>query len=134
MSLTETCVGLAIAATAMVIATPSLLRAREEYVLTSAAHDVATKMYSAKVSAITRNRDCRLSVTSATLYIVECHGAVWETIDSVALPSGINISTNAKPTFHRRGTVVPTATVTVSDSAGRSIHVIVNVNGRVRLQ
>jgi hypothetical protein len=91
-------------------------------------------MYSAKINAITRNRDCRLNVTSPVAYIVECHAAIWETIDHVALPPGINISTNAKPTFHRRGTVVPTATVTLSDSTGHSIHVIVNVNGRVRLQ
>jgi Tfp pilus assembly protein FimT len=134
MSLTETCLGLAIAASAMIVATPSLLRAREEYVLRSAAHDVATKMYAAKVAAITRNRDCRLRVTSNVAYVVECQGAIWETIETVALPRGITISANAKPEFHRRGNVAPAGTLTVWDSAGKSVRVVVNINGRVRIQ
>jgi len=134
MSLTETCLGLAIAASVMVIATPSLLRAREEYVLRSAAHDVAAKMYSAKIAAITRNRDCRLRVTSAVSYVIECQGAVWEPIDTVTLPRGVTITANARPEFHRRGNVAPAATISVWDSAGHSVRVIVNINGRVRIQ
>jgi hypothetical protein len=134
MSLTETCLGLAVAASVMVMATPSLLRAREEYVLRSAAHDVATKMYSAKIAAITRNRDCRIRVTSSVSYLVECQSAVWETIDTVMLPRGITIAANARPEFHRRGNVAPAGTITVSDTAGHSVRVIVNINGRVRIQ
>src|SRR5213593_1314144 len=134
MSLTETCLGLAIAASVMVIATPSLLRAREEYVLRSAAHDVATKMYSAKIAAITRNRDCRLRVTSAVSYVIECQGAVGEPIDTVTLPRGVTITANARPEFHRRGNVAQAATISVWDSAGHSVRVIVNINGRVRIQ
>jgi hypothetical protein len=134
MSLTETCLGLAIAASAMVIATPSLLRAREEYVLRTAAHDVATKMYAAKIAAITRNRDCRLRVASPVSYITECQSAVWEPIETITLPRGITISANARPEFHRRGNVAPAATITVWDSMGHSVRVIVNINGRVRIQ
>ena len=66
MSLSETCLALAIAASITIMATPSLLRARDEYRLRSTARDVATKMYAAKIAAITRNRDCRLRVTTNT--------------------------------------------------------------------
>ena len=134
MSLTETCLGLAIAASVMIIATPSLVRAREEYVLRAAAHDVATKMYAARIAAIARNRDCRLRVTSTISYVIECQGAVWETIDAVSMPRRITISSNARPEFHRRGNVAPAATVTVRDTGGHAVRVIVNINGRVRIQ
>ena len=134
MSLTETCLGLVIAASVMVVATPKLVRARQEYVLRSAAHDVATKMYAAKIAAITRNRDCRLRVTSTTSYVTECQSAVWEMHDAVSMPRGITISANARPEFHRRGNVAPAGTVTVWDSAGRAVRVVVNINGRVRIQ
>ena len=134
MSLTESCFALVIASVAMAITTPSLIRARETYVLNSAAHDVASRMYAARVAAITRNRDCRLRVTSTTSYAIECQGASWETIDSAALPGGITVSANARPEFHRRGNVAPTATVTLRNSVGESMRVIVNINGRVRIQ
>jgi len=44
------------------------------------------------------------------------------------------VSASARPEFHQRGTVAPTATVTVWDRSGRNLRVIVNVNGRVRVQ
>jgi len=134
MSLTETCLGLAIAASVMVIATPSLLRAREEYVLRSAAHDVATKVYAAKFAAIPRIRDCRRRVTRPVPYVVECQGRVWGPGDTVALPRGITITANARPEFHRRGNVAPAATISVWDKAGHAVRVVVNLNGRVRIQ
>jgi len=102
--------------------------------LRSAAHDVATKMYAAKIAAITRNRDCRLRVTSAASYITECQSSVWEPLETITLPRGITISANARPEFHRRGNVAPAATITVWDSLGHSVRVIVNINGRVRIQ
>jgi Tfp pilus assembly protein FimT len=134
MSLTETCLGLAIATSITIMATPSLLRAREEYALKAASRDVATKMYAAKIAAITRNRDCRLRVATTTSYVIECQSATWENIDAVTLPRGITVSANARPEFHRRGNVAPAGTVTVWDSDGHSIHVIVNINGRIRIQ
>ena len=66
--------------------------------------------------------------------MIECQSAVWETIDTIALPRGITISANARPEFHRRGNVAPAGTVTVWDSDGHSVRVIVNINGRIRLQ
>src|SRR5262245_50799475 len=134
MSLTETCLALVIGASVMIIGTPSLVRAREEYVLRSAAHDVATKLYAAKVAAITRNRDCRFRVTSAVSYVIECQEADWKTIEAAALPRGVRITANARPEFHRRGNVAPAATISVWDRAGRSVRVVVNINGRIRIQ
>jgi len=89
---------------------------------------------SARILAVTRKSRLRLNVTSPGTYVVECQGAVWETIETVALPRGITLTASARPEFHQRGTVAPTATVTVMDRSGRNLRVIVNVNGRVRIQ
>ena len=134
MSLTESCLVLAIASTAMAVAAPSLVRSRETYVLNAAARDVATRLYAARIHAITRNRDCRLRVASATSYVVECENAPWDVIDRVDLTRGMTITANARPEFHRRGNVSPTATISVWDPAGRVKRIIVNINGRVRIQ
>src|SRR5262245_5426063 len=108
MSLIESCFVLLIASISMAIATPSLIRAKDVYILRSAARDVSSKMYAARISAIMQNRDCRLRVTAPTAYALECQGAAWETIDEVTLPKGITITANARPEFHRRGNVSPT--------------------------
>src|SRR4051812_43648183 len=134
MSLTEICVAVVIMLTTVAITTPSLLRAREVYVLQATARMVASRMQSARIQAVTRNRDCRLNVTSPTTYIVECQGTAWETIESIAMPRPITITGSARPEFHEHGNVAPTATLTVWDSSGHSVRVIVNVNGRVRIQ
>jgi len=134
MTLTETIVAVAVMATTIAIATPSLLRAKEIYVLQSAGRMVESRMHSARIHAVTRNRDCRINVTSLTSYAVECQGSAWETIETITLPRGLTISASARPEFHERGNVAPTATITVWDSMGHSMRVIVNVNGRVRVQ
>src|SRR5262247_3769723 len=134
MSLTESCIVLVIASSCMIVATPSLIRARDAYILKAAARDVASKLYLARISAITRNRDCRIRVTSSTSYTVECQESTWQSIDSATLPRGITITANARPEFHRRGNVSPAATISVWDSNGRSVRVVVNINGRLRIQ
>jgi type II secretory pathway pseudopilin PulG len=134
MSLTELCVAVAIMLTAAAISTPSLLRAREVYVLQSTARMVESRMQSARIQAVTRNRDCRLNVTSSTTYVVECQGSAWETIESITMPRAITIMGSARPEFHPHGNVAPTATLTLWDSMSHSVRVIVNVNGRVRIQ
>jgi hypothetical protein len=91
-------------------------------------------MQAARIEAITRNRDCRMNVTSGTGYVVECQDTNWKVIEKVTLPHGITVSANNKPEFHRRGNVSPTATLTLSDTYGRKTQVVVNVNGRVRVQ
>ena len=134
MSLTESCLALAIASTVTAIAAPSILRFRETYVLNAAAHDVATKLYTARIHAITQDQDCRLRVSSTTSYLIECGNAPWVVVDRVELSRGLTVTANARPEFHRRGNVSPTATISVWTASGRVKRIVINVNGRVRMQ
>jgi type II secretory pathway pseudopilin PulG len=134
MSLIESCVAAIVVSTTMAITLPSLNRARQAYALQAAAHDVAARMQFARISAISRNCDCRLAVTSADSYVIECDEGSWQTIARVTTPRGITVEANARPEFHRRGNVSPTGTVTVRNASGARRRVIVNVNGRVRIQ
>src|SRR5437868_6890631 len=99
MSLIESCVSVAIISTVTMIAVPALVQAREDYMLKSAAADVAATMHIARVRAIGRNVDCRLRVTSTVTYALECQDPVWAVFQSVVLPKGVVISANAKPEF-----------------------------------
>jgi Tfp pilus assembly protein FimT len=134
MTLTEILIAVTILLTSMAISIPSLLQARESYELQSAARMVESRMQSARIDAVTRNRDCRVNVISLTTYVVECQGSSWEAVETVSLPHGLTVSASARPEFHQRGNVAPTGTITVWNSKGRSLRVIVNVNGRVRIQ
>ncbi len=135
MTFTESCVAAAVVSTLMAIAAPSLIRAKDTYTLSSAAHEVAAKMHATRISAIVRNQDCRLTVTSATSYIMECQsGPVWQIVERMVLSEDINLTANARPEFHRRGNVSPTGTFTLTSPSGRAVRVVVNVNGRVRIQ
>ena len=135
MTLTEACVAAAVVSTLMAIATPSLVRAKETYTLASAARGVASKLHATRIAAIVRNQDCRLTVTSATSYVMECQStSAWQVIENVTLSNDVTVTANARPEFHRRGNVSPTATFTLSNPAGNTVHVVVNVNGRVRVQ
>ena len=135
MSLTESCIAAAVVSTVMAIAAPSLMRVRENYILQSAARDVATKMHATRVSAVARDRDCRMAVASAVSYVIECQEAsAWQVVDRVSLPEGVTVTANGRPEFHRRGNVSPTATFAVWNRTGRSVRIVVNVNGRVRVQ
>lgn len=134
MSLTESCIAALVVSTAMAVSLPSLNRARQAYALRSAAHEVAAAMQLARISAISRNRDCRLVVTAATSYAIECEDNPWTVIERFTTARGITLEANARPEFHRRGNVSPTATLTLRNTAGAIRRVIVNVNGRVRIQ
>jgi Tfp pilus assembly protein FimT len=135
MTLTESCVAAAVVSTVMAIAAPSLVRAKEAYTLASAARDVSAKMHATRITAIVRNQDCRLTVTSATSYVMECQStSSWDVVERITVANDITVTANARPEFHRRGNVSPTATFTLSNPAGRTARVVVNVNGRVRVQ
>jgi len=135
MTFTESCVAAAVASTLMAIAAPSLVRAKETYTLSAAAHEVAAKMHATRITAIVRNQDCRLTVTSASSYVMECQsGSLWQVVERVAVSGDIAVTANARPEFHRRGNVSPTGTFTLSNPSGRAARVVVNVNGRVRIQ
>jgi hypothetical protein len=134
MSLTESCIAAAVLATSMVIATPALDRTMDTYKLQSAASAVAARMHAARIASITQNRDCRITVTSALSYVLECDEGTWRVIERVAMPGRITIEANARPEFHRRGNVSPTATLTLRNPEGAAKRVVINVNGRVRIQ
>ena len=134
MSLTESCLSLAIISTMTMVAVPSLVRVREDYVLNAAARQVAAKMYETRINAVSRNRDCRLRVSSPVDYLIECQQPAWTTVSQQMAPQGIHITANARPEFHKRGNVAPTATITLWDSKGRQKKVIVNNAGRIRVQ
>jgi Tfp pilus assembly protein FimT len=135
MTLTESCIAAAVVSTVMAIAVPSFVKAKETYTLTSAAHDVASKMHATRITAIARNQDCRLTVTSAASYVMECQsGSTWQLVEQASVPKNITVTANARPEFHRRGNVSPTATFTLSNPSGHTTRVVVNVNGRVKIQ
>ena len=134
MSLVESCIAIVIIAVVTLFAIPSLLQSRDDYVVQSAANDVASKMHSARIRAISRNVDCRLRVISAAAYAIECLDPIWVVTETVALPRGMTIVQNTPPEFHRLGNVVPTATITVSNAKGRQKKVIVNNGGRIRIE
>jgi len=134
MSLTESCVAAVVVSTVMTVALPSLNRARQTYALRSAAYDVAARLHFARIAAISRNCDCRVVVTSGGSYVIECDEGSWQAIDRLTMPRGITMEANARPEFHRRGNVSPTATLTLRNTAGAIRRVIVNVNGRIRIQ
>jgi type II secretion system GspH-like protein len=134
MSLTESCIAAVVVSTVMAVALPSLNRSRQTYTLRAAAYDVASRMHSTRILAIVRNRDCRMAVTSAVSYVIECDEAPWRVVERITMPKGLTVEASARPEFHPRGNVAPTATLTVRNRVGMSRRVIVNVNGRVRIQ
>jgi hypothetical protein len=132
MSLLESCACVAIVSILVFFAAPSLIRARESYQLEQVARQVGGNLQWTRVKAISRSRDCRIRVTSASSYVIECQDPVWLTDETVQLPKGFQISANASPQFHKRGNAAPAATLTVTDIRARSKSVTVNITGRVR--
>ena len=133
MSLLESLVSIGIISTVVIFAVPSLIKARENYQLDAVARQVAGKMQGTRIKAISRNRDCRIRVSSSTSYVVECQYPEWRADETVVLPNGFRITATASPEFHIRGNVAPTATLTVWDKYSKTKRVIVNITGRVRV-
>jgi Tfp pilus assembly protein FimT len=134
MTLLESCASIAVISTAVFFAAPSLIKARENYHLDAVARQIAGKMHSTRIKAISRNRDCRFRVNSPASYAIECEDSGWYTDEIVALPQGFRISGSATPEFHVRGNVAPAATITVWDHRSKTRRVIVNITGRVRVE
>jgi len=133
MSLLESLVSIVIISTVVMFAAPSLIKARENYQLDAVARQVAGKMQWTRIKAITRNRDCRMRVSSPTSYVVECQYPEWRADEAIVLPAGFRITATASPEFHVRGNVAPTATLTVWDKHSNTKRIIVNITGRVRV-
>ena len=134
MTLLESCVAVTIISVTAVIAVPSLVRARENYELDAAARQVAGSMHSARIKAVSRNRDCRVRVNSSVTWVIECEDPFRKPDENFVLRKGFRISANASPQFHHRGNVSPAATITVFNRQGRSRRVVVNITGRVRVE
>ena len=134
MTLLESCASVALISTSVMLAAPSLIKARENYQLDAVARQVAGKMQSTRIKAISGYRDYRVRVTSTTSYAIECEDPAWRADEIVALPKGFRITSTATPQFHLRGNVAPTATLVVWDKHSRSKRVIVNITGRVRVE
>jgi Tfp pilus assembly protein FimT len=134
MTLLESCASIAIVSTVVIFAAPSLIRARENYQLDAVARQVAGRMQWTRIKAISRNRDCRVRVNSASSYVIECERSAWETDETVGMPQGFHISANASPQFHKRGNASPSGTLTISDRHAKTRRVIVNITGRVRVE
>jgi hypothetical protein len=133
MSLFESCISVAIISTIVVFAAPSLIKARENYQLDQVTRQVAANMQWTRIKAISRNRDCRMRVTSDTSYVIECLDLAWNTDETVVLPGGFRITANAAPDFHKRGNAAPSGTLTIWDIHSNSKQVVVNITGRVRI-
>jgi hypothetical protein len=110
------------------------METRDHYVLTSAARDVATKMHSTRIRAISQSHDCRLRVTSTVTYAIDCQDPTWILAEAIVMPHGITVAANARPDFHPLGNVSPTATFTLTNRKGHQRKVVVNNGGRIRIQ
>ena len=134
MSLLESCLSVAIIAAITFFAAPSIMKARDNYQLDLVTRQVAGNAQSTRVKAISRSRDCRIRVVSATAYAVECQDPVWLADQTVGLPQGFQIAANATVQFHKRGNAAPAATLTISDKHAHTRQVVINITGRVRVQ
>ena len=134
MTLLESCVSIALVSTAVFFAAPSLIKARENYHLDAVARQVAGKMQSTRIKAISRSKSCRIRVIAPSSYAIECDAPAWVTEESVRLPDGFRITSTATPQFYPRGNVAPTATLIVWDAHSKTKRVIVNITGRVRVE
>src|SRR5215475_8289136 len=134
MSLLESCICVAIILAIGFFGAPSIMKAHDNYQLDLVTRQVAGNTQWTRVKAISRSRDCRIRVISSTTYAMECLDPVWVADETVALPQGFQISANATPQFHRRGNVVPAATLTILYKQSHLKQVVINITGRVRVQ
>jgi Tfp pilus assembly protein FimT len=134
MTLLESCATLAIVGTVVIFAAPSLISARENYQLEAVARQVAGRTQWTRIKAISRNRDCRIRVTSPASYVSECQYPPWQTDEIFTLPRGFRITSTASPEFHVRGNAAPAATLTIWNYRSKTKRVVVNITGRVRVE
>ena len=134
ISLVEILVVLTIIATLTTVTVPPLIRAQQTYGLLSAASQVRTELYRARILAITRNQDCRLRVTSSVTHLVECQTPEWIPVVFHQVTSGFTITANNRPEFHPLGNVAPMATISIWNTQGGSRQIIISRGGRIRTE
>lgn len=134
VSLIETCVVLALVVSLTAIALPPMMEARQNYGLLAVAGQLRSQLYRTRSLAIVRNQDCRLRVTSAVTYLIECQTPQWSPIAFHQLDTGFTIAANNRPEFHPLGNVGPMATITIWNERGANRRLIVGRSGRVRTE
>jgi Tfp pilus assembly protein FimT len=97
MSLLETCISVSIVSILAFFSAPSLVKARENYQLDQTTRQLAGKMQSTRVKAISRDQDCRIRILTTASYAVECKDSTWLTDETVTLPRGFQITATATP-------------------------------------
>lgn len=114
------------------VAIPRWIAAMATQRMDTASKQVATTLRFARQAAVTTRQSVSVvaNADSSGLLVVDASG---NELRRFGLPSGVRIQTSTgNPTFHARGTCVG-ATLTVSDQS-RSVQVVVNVVGRIRIQ
>ena len=104
-SLLEACVVVAIISSLTMIAVPSLVEARQHWLLQSAAYQIRSELHYARVQSIMRMQDCRLRVTSPVTYRIECQTPAWLPLRYGKMPPKLTVTANNRPEFHPLGNV-----------------------------
>ena len=133
-SLLEACLVVAIISSLMMIAVPSFVEARQQWLLQSAAYQIRSELHYARIQSIMRMQDCRLRVTSPVTYLVECQTHAWLPLRYGTMPRRLRVTANNRPEFHPRGNVAPMASIFVWNDRGARKRIVVNRSGRVRIE
>ena len=138
VSLVECAVALAITATALGLALPSLTELRDRHRLDAVAAQLETDLMLARSEAVARHDGVRLDLQSdqgGSCYVLHVCRAGLQAIRHARFPAAgpIQVSSrSASIVFDPAlGTVTPTATIKVSGAAG-TVHQVINIMGRVR--
>lgn len=155
VSLVEMLCCVAVSATTLSSALPTLVDHAQRHRLQSAADQLRTDLQLARTAAMQRSEPVRLTWQAlpglGACYVIHTGGANQcgcgadlrpscapgvQTLRSAALPLadriGLSAATRTLLFDARRGTVTPTATLKLSDDRGRALHLVVNIMGRVR--
>lgn len=149
LTLIETGVALAMAATVAALAAPSMRGLIDNRRLDAAATQLGTDLQLARIEAVARQRGVRVSLKNdadGACWVVhtgaaaDCGctacGAGAELIKAVRLPAAERVALTASSASMlfdpALGTVTPTGTWRLAAADGRAVHQVVNLVGRVR--
>lgn len=154
LSLVEALIGVAVAAVLLGTALPGFDAARERRHIEGTAAQIETDIAYTRSLAVAQNRSLRVSFSAspqASCYVIhtgsasacscDARGAAVCSGDAQALrtvsfaasgPVAVRSNSRSMLMDAHRGTVTPTATVQVQGRSGETLHVVVNIMGRVR--
>ena len=93
-SLLEACLVVVIISSLTVIAVPSFVETRQQWLLQSAAYQIRSELHYARIQSIVRMQDCRLRVTSPVTYLVECQTPAWLPLRYGTMPRRLTVTAN----------------------------------------